>query len=150
MPAAARGKFFFSTSLQISQIFLIFVIIFFVTLASLGYVSRPGVRAPMKTGDRERPGGRRKASANSGGLVSNEHTLSSLPENYEPELEPVPDSSESQLPAYLASFATWSWLSTLKTLGTPLARIPAMAISLSLSTTPVRVTLPFLTMMWMA
>src|SRR6185436_17977253 len=54
------------------------------------------------------------------------------------------------LRAYFSSFTTWSWLSTLNTSGTPLARIPAMAISLSLSTTPVRVTWPLLTMMRMA
>jgi len=38
MPAAARGKFFFSMSLQISRIF---VIMLFVALASLIYVSSP-------------------------------------------------------------------------------------------------------------
>jgi len=39
MPAAARGKFFFSMSLQISPIFLIMI---FVALASFSYVSSPG------------------------------------------------------------------------------------------------------------
>lgn len=52
--------------------------------------------------------------------------------------------------AYFPSFATWSWLSTLNTPETPLARIPAMAISASLFTTPVSVTWPFLTMIWIA
>ena len=57
----------------------------------------------------------------------------------------------SQAPrAYFPSFATWSWLSTLNTPETPLARISAMAISASLFTTPVSVTWPFLTMIWIA
>jgi len=64
MPAAARGKFFFSMSLQISRIF---VIMLFVALASLGYVSSRRVRASVRTRGRERRSatGRRKASANS-------------------------------------------------------------------------------------
>src|SRR6516162_5031704 len=51
---------------------------------------------------------------------------------------------------YFALLATCRSLSTLNTPGTPLARISAMARSVSESTTPVRVTLPFFTMMWMA
>jgi len=46
--------------------------------------------------------------------------------------------------------ATCRLLSTLKTPGTMLARIPAIAISASLLTTPIKVTLPFSTMMRIA
>lgn len=53
MPAAARGKFFFSISLQISQRFQICVTMFFVALASLSYISTPAPRASMKAWDRE-------------------------------------------------------------------------------------------------
>ena len=46
--------------------------------------------------------------------------------------------------------ATCKSLSTLNTPGTKFALIPAMARSASESTTPVKVTFPFFTMMWMA
>ena len=48
MPAAARGKFFFSMSLQISRIF---VIMLFVALASFSCVFAPWVCASVKTRD---------------------------------------------------------------------------------------------------
>ena len=51
---------------------------------------------------------------------------------------------------YFALLATCKSLSTLNTPDTLLARISAMARSVSESTTPVRVTLPFFTMMWIA
>jgi hypothetical protein len=53
MPAAARGKFFFSMSFQISRII---VIMLFVALASFSYVPPPRVRAEVKTRDRQRAG----------------------------------------------------------------------------------------------
>jgi len=52
MPAAARGKFFFSISLQISQIAQIFLMMLFVALASLSYIPTR-LRASMKAGERE-------------------------------------------------------------------------------------------------
>src|SRR5258708_27083411 len=50
---------------------------------------------------------------------------------------------------YLPSLATTKLFFTEKTLGTPLARKPATFLSVSLSTTPSSVTLPFFTMIWM-
>ena len=44
-------------------------------------------------------------------------------------------------------FTTFNWLSTEKTPGTPFARMPAMFLSISLSTTPIRITWPFSTIM---
>ena len=55
--------------------------------------------------------------------------------------------SSLDLDPYFTWLATCRSLSTLKTPDTMLARISAIAISLSLSTTPVKVTLPFSTMM---
>ena len=66
MPAAANGRFFFSMSLQISRIF---VIMLFVALASLSYVSSPRVCAPVKTRDRERRSAQWKAQ-----VAPSEHT----------------------------------------------------------------------------
>ena len=50
---------------------------------------------------------------------------------------------------YLELPATTRLFFTEKTLGTPLARRPARFLSVSLSTTPSSVTVPFFTMMWM-
>ena len=64
MPAAAKGKFFFSMSLQMSRIF---VIMLFVAVASLSEVSSPRVSVSVKreTAKCDQPSGRHKASANS-------------------------------------------------------------------------------------
>jgi hypothetical protein len=56
-------------------------------------------------------------------------------------------SNPALLRLYFSLLGTCRSLSTLNTPGTELARIPAMAMSLSESTTPVRVTFPFSTMM---
>jgi len=65
MPAAARGKFFFSISFQISRIFLRML---FVALASFSYVSSPP--GPCAGENTRPPKGRPDETSRSTGSVS--------------------------------------------------------------------------------